>query len=516
MAAEAKQPEPSPANAPAPVESKGKASVPKPLALPNDCNVVDCSTGKQQFWRFTKGKNQMKLVHVRETEADEPIQAKHLERDASQMWQPHCQNDAWLPSEQVFFRVLQLPNCDPRELPAMVEMQLERISPIPLGSAVWTFEVVPVFRTDRAQQTVVVMFAERAVVEQYVGGLEKIGYRPDRLETPVLHQVMATPQGGERPDGAWIYPRFAEEQVICTVAWWDEGVLHNITQICLTTRDHLEEFTEQDIIKKHLNELTEHLTATTWAGEMEGWLTSKTDWHLVVENDVGEQWLPILNEWAGQGVQVSEPPDVGELAAVSAARALRPLDRGNLLPPDIRARYHRDDVDRVLGNLFVWGLMIYIVCMAGYIFYWKPQVNGDLTEARAANVKMKKMKKDLKSLEVRHRLLRDQLELRSTALNVLKAVAEYMPEEVKLVSLTFNEKSGQRNNIILRGQMKQEAREQLRRYAEQLTQATVKDQETNEEKQLFSLVNPPNTDSAAGGYVNWNIVCLLRREEAGQ
>ena len=75
----------------------GKKS--KPLALPDDCNVIDCSTGRQQFWRFAKGKSQMKLVHVRETELDEPIQAKHLERDTSQMWQPHCQNDAWLPSD---------------------------------------------------------------------------------------------------------------------------------------------------------------------------------------------------------------------------------------------------------------------------------------------------------------------------------------------------------------------------------------------------------------------------------
>jgi hypothetical protein len=496
MADEAKQPEPVPANPTA------TATAPKPLALPNDCNVLDCSTGKQQFWRFAKGKNQMKLVHVRETEADEPIQAKHLERDASQMWRPHCQNDAWLPSEKVFFRVLQLPNCDPRELPPMVEMQLERISPIPLGSAVWTFEVVPVFRADRAQQTVVVMFAERAVVEKYVGELEKIGYRPDRLETPVLHQVMATPQGGERPDGAWIYPRFAEEQVICTVAWWDEGVLHNITQISLTTSEHL-------------NELTEHLTATTWAGEMEGWLTGATDWHLVVEKDVGEQWLPILNEWAGHGVQVLEPPDAGELAAVSAARALRPIDRGNLLPPDLRARYRRDDVDRVLGNLFVWSLMIYIVCMAGYIFYWKPQVNGDLAEAKSANVKIKKMEKDLKSLEVRHRLLKDQLELSAAALNVLKAVAEFMPEEVNLVILKFNERGGQRRNINLHGQMKAEDWEKLAVYREKLTQATVKDQETNEEKKLFSEVITGTTSPVAGGYTAWNINCLLRREETG-
>ena len=279
-------------------------------SLPDSCNVVDCSTGKQQFWRFNKGKNQMKLVDVRETALDEPIQAKHLERDTSQMWSAHCQNDAWLPTETVFFRVLQLPLCEPRELSGMVELQLDKISPLPLSQAVWTYEVTPVFQTDREQQTVVVMIAERRIVEQYVGELEKIGYRPDRLETPVLHQVMATPQGGERPDGAWIYPRFTDERVICTVAWWDEGVLHNITQITLTSREHL-------------NELTGQLTATTWAGEAEGWLTGVTRWHLVVDKTTAEDWLPVLNEWAGQGIAVEEPPHATELAALSASRAGR-------------------------------------------------------------------------------------------------------------------------------------------------------------------------------------------------
>ncbi|MBT6451090.1 MAG: hypothetical protein HOK62_10290, partial [Verrucomicrobiales bacterium] len=237
-------------------------------ALPAACNVVDCSSGRQQFWRFTGSKNQMKLVDVRETESGEKIPGKHLDRDASQMWRAHCQNDAWLPADKVFFRVLHLPLCNARELPAMVEMQLEKVSPLPLGRAVWSFEVVPVHRADREQQTVVVMLAERSVVEECVGELEKAGYFPDRLEAAVIHQVMATPQGGERPDGAWIYPRFLEERVVCTVAWWDEGVLQNITQIILSSAEHL-------------NELTEQLTAATWAGEMEGWLTGSTHWHLV-------------------------------------------------------------------------------------------------------------------------------------------------------------------------------------------------------------------------------------------
>lgn len=225
--------------------SKGEKQNPieKQYGLPNNCNVVDCSSGKQQFWSFSKKKNGMKLVDVRDTAIDQPVQAKYLERDASQMWRPHCQNDAWIPAHKVYFRVLHLPPCPDKDLPGMVESQLDKISPLPLVQAVWTFEIVPSYRTDRAQRTVVVMIADRAVVERYVGDLEKIGYRPDRLEPAVIIQIMATPQGGDLPDGAWIYPSQNEEQIVCTVAWWDEGVLNNITQISISSSEHLNELT---------------------------------------------------------------------------------------------------------------------------------------------------------------------------------------------------------------------------------------------------------------------------------
>jgi len=477
-------------------------SSPKSLALPDSCNVVDCSTGKQQFWRFNKGKNRMKLVDVRETAPDEPIQVKYLERDASQMWSAHCQNDAWLPSEVVFFRVLQLPLCEPRELPGMVELQLDKISPLPLGQAVWTFEVVPAYRTDHIKQTVVVMIAERAVVEKYVGELEKIGYRPDRLETPVLHQVMTTPQGGKRPDGAWIYPRFVDERVICTVAWWDGGVLYNITQITLTSREHL-------------NELTGQLTATTWAGEMEGWLTGKTDWHLVVSNRDGEEWLAILNEWAGKGVQVEKPPKAEELANVSAARANRSLDQGNLLPHDRRAGYHRDDVDRVIGSLFGWGLLVYIMLLAGY-FIFKSRVSRAEELASNENVRLGKMFKEEKRLTGEYQVLWDQLDLRETALSVLNAVSIHMPEEITLDAMVFKESRGSTgNNITLRGKVEQAARQKLQGYSDRLRTFTVTkkmDDGSEKTEALFSQVQPPNMDARGGGYLEWNIICLLRRE----
>ena len=475
-----------------------KQKSPKALGLPSACNVVDCSSGKQQFWRFNKGKNQMKLVDVRETALDEPIQAKHLERDTSQMWNAHCQNDAWIPAQKVYFRVVQLPQCSEKELPGMVELQVDKISPLPLSQAVWTFELVPVYRPDRDQQTVVVMIAEKSVVERYVGDLEKIGYRPDRLEPAVLHQLMATPEGGSRPDGAWIYPSFGEEQIVCTVAWWDEGVLHNITQIAISSREHL-------------NELTSHLTATTWAGEMEGWLTGDTDWHLVAGNQLGEERLDILNDWAGKGVQVEEPPETNAMAAAAAGRAVRSLNQGNLLPPDRRAMYHRDDVDRVWGNILTWSVMFYVVLLSVYLVVIS-QVAAKEEEAYQANRKARDMQKDYKEFGVKRRLLEEQLELRWTALSVFKAVSEHIPEDVTLDSIVFSEsRNNQGNNITLRGRVSQGDSKKLQDYSEALANVVVVEKEN---QPLFSRVEPPNMDSRAGGYLSWYIICILKREGA--
>ncbi len=483
-----------------PDKSKPSKSAAEPL--PAACNVVDCSTGQQRFWRFAGGKHQMKLVDVRETGLEEKIPEKHLDRDASQMWRAHCQNDAWLPVDKVYFRVLQLPMCDARELPGMVELQLEKISPLALGQAVWSFEVVPAHRPGREQQTVVVMLAERAVVEQAVGELEQAGYFPDRMEAAVLHQVLATPQGGECPDGAWIYPAFLEERVVCTVAWWDEGVLQNITQITLSSDEHL-------------NELTEQLTAATWAGEMEGWLTGTTHWHLVMEAETGERWLPVLNEWAGQSMEARPPLDDSALAALCAGRAGRPLEQGNLLPPERRVRYHRDDVDRGLGGIFTWILLLYAMLMAGY-FVLNTQTAREEEARYQEKKKLEKLEKEFKKLQDKHDLLILQRNSRMTALQVLKEVAAQMPEELTLRSINFTENTRDGGNtvvIMLRGRVEPGQGNKVSDYRDNMTRVTIRDPITNENRNLFSQVNSPNTRLTAGGAeapMEWDMSCVLQ------
>ena len=478
---------------------KPKSKAQPAEALPAACNVVDCSSGRQQFWRFTGSKNQMKLVDVRETESGEKIPDKHLDRDASQMWRAHCQNDAWLPADKVFFRVLHLPLCNARELPGMVEMQLEKVSPLPLGRAVWSFEVVPVHRADREQQTVVVMLAERTEVEECVGELEKAGYFPDRLEAAVMHQVMATPQGGERPDGAWIYPRFLEERVVCTVAWWDEGVLQNITQIILSSAEHL-------------NELTEQLTAATWAMEMEGLLTGSTHWHLVIASNHGEQWLPTLNEWAGKGVEIKPPPDASALAAACATRAERPLEQGNLMPPERRADYHRRDVDRVLGGILSWMLLLYGMLLVGY-FVLNSQT-ADREEAKYQQLeKMKAMEKEVKVLVAKRNLLVLQRNSRMTALQVLKEVAEQMPEELSLSFINSTEVKGEGNNITLTGEVESGQGKRVDDYNRNLAGIMVTDPVSAKQRKLFQTVTTTSSRAGAAGVEGpgrWTLICMIR------
>jgi len=463
------------------------------------CNVIDCSGDQQHFWRFAGGKREMKLVDLREAELDTRLEAKHMRRDRSQMWHAHCQNDAWLPVDQVLFRVLQLPQCDPKELPQMVELQLERLSPLPVSQVVWTCQVAPDYGEERDLQTVVVMIAARAVVEQHIGRLEAVGCQPDRLETPVLHQVLATPEGGERPDGAWIYPHKPKNRPYCVVAWWDEGVLMNITVVFMSSVDYL-------------NELSEHLTATTWAGEAEGWLTGATRWHLVVDKTTAEDWLPVLNEWAGQGITVEEPPHATELAALSASRAGRSLDEANLLPPEYRARKRADDIDRVWIGAVGWMLLVYALAVGGYQVGLKWMTDERNLAKKAADKVDEGLALKKRLLEEKS-IIEEQQQRRTTAIECFRVVADNLPSNLSLGSFTYRESSRfarERSELMmLNGGMTPNSNQQLENFIAKLESMVMVDPLKEQERNMFRNLNY----SQGRNQKIWNLTARLNYED---
>ena len=127
--------------------------------------------------------------------AGEPLPARLITKDWRSLWQRKL-NVAWLPPERVFLRVAQFPASDFDETLAMVELQLEKLSPMPVTQIVWSIHVLP--HAEGNLQTVIVMIVSRNEVEEFLGQLEGQGYLADRLELPLLDQLQATTITRER------------------------------------------------------------------------------------------------------------------------------------------------------------------------------------------------------------------------------------------------------------------------------------------------------------------------------
>src|SRR6185503_3399262 len=164
------------------------------MARWNSCNIFRLEHGTRHLWQFS---NKFALQKEEAKLATEPLSSKPFAKDWQTLLQPRL-NVAWLPSDKVFLRALQLPKADFVETQSMVDLQLEKISPLPVAQVVWSFEVLPHSVGDL--QTVVVIVVARQVVEEFLGQLEAQEYMADQLELPLVDVVQATKVTA---DGVW-------------------------------------------------------------------------------------------------------------------------------------------------------------------------------------------------------------------------------------------------------------------------------------------------------------------------
>ena len=280
----------------------GKATI-------HSCNVLQVGAQARQLWQFDARGRGYALNREQTSSAGEPLPARLVAKDWRSLWQRKL-NIAWLPPEQVFLRVAQFPVSDFDETLAMVELQLEKLSPMPVTQIVWSIHVLP--HAEGNLQTVIVMIVARNTVEEFLGQLEGQGYLADRLELPLLDQLQATTI---TRNGAWIYPEAPGGRNAALVAWWYGGVLQNLDLITLPPANRPESLKEQ-------------LLQMAWAGELEGWLTAPPVWHLVADAPTAAEWEPALRAGLEQPVEVIAPVPVAGLAALTATRAAQAGSRG--------------------------------------------------------------------------------------------------------------------------------------------------------------------------------------------
>src|ERR1041385_393759 len=382
------------------------------------CNVLQVAPQARHIWQFDARNGGFALNREQVSLNGESLPAGLVAKDWRTLWQKKL-NIAWLPPEHVFLRVAQFPASEFNETLSMVELQLEKLSPIPVAQIVWSIQRITHAKDN--MQTVIVIIVARSIVEEFLGQLEGQGYLADALELPILDQLQATQV---QTDGVWVYPGSVAGGDAALAAWWYGGVLQNLDLLTMPATNRSEGLKEQ-------------LTQMAWAGELEGWLTAPPRCHLVASGAAASEWEPLLRQGMDQPIEVLEPLPPPRLAAATAQRAAFSPPNANLLPPEFSVRYHQQFVDRLwmrslftLAGIYVAGVAIYLVALA-FANFRTSRVEQQVADLGNSYTNALNLDKKLSVLKQRQ-------ELKFAALDCWKAVAELMPETLTLEGCNFS------------------------------------------------------------------------------
>ncbi len=456
----------------------------------NSCNVLQPGSpaDARSIWAFNAAKNGFALASEMSVPAGQTLPATLVGKDWRILLQPKL-NIALLNPEKVFLRVVHLPSSNFEELLSMVELQLEKVSPLPVTQVVWTMHLVgpPVENL----QTVIVIIVERDLVDKLMGQLEGQGFLADRLELLQLDQLLAT---RITADGAWIYPSHSSGKFTALVAWWSGGVLRNLSLI------HIPAVPERAAL------LQEQLQQMAWSGELEGWLTAAPQWRMVADPATAAAWEPMFQPWLGRSIEVTAPLSSVELATLTANRSARAKPRANLLPPEYSIRYHQEFIDRlwIRGLGAVVGAYAAIVMLYFFAAQYQEMKTGDVERS----VRMSSTSYT-NALQVKAKLqvLQDRQALKFASLDCWKTVAELLPESLTLNSLDV--KGGR--TLTLTGQAPTDQGKLVTEFNEALRKATRAGVPMFEKVDIASTrLNPDKTT------MSWSFACDLASGEDGQ
>jgi hypothetical protein len=452
-------------------------------AVVNSCNVLEVGPQARQVWQFDARGTGFVLNREQTCLEGEALPSHVVGKSWRSLFHRKL-NVAWLPPEKVFLRVTHLPRSDVDETLAMVELQLEKLSPMPVAQVAWSIHILP--HAEGNLQTVVVMMVERSAVEEFLGRLESQGFLADRLELPLLDQLQTT---AITEDGAWIYPEAGGAKNAALVAWWYKGVLQSLDLLSMPVANRPESLKEQ-------------LLQMAWAGEMAGWLTSPPEWHLVADVAAGD-WEPALRAGLQEPIEVITPRPARELAALTARRSAGAEARANLMPAEFVTRYQQQFVDRLwmrgllaLGGLYLLGVAIYMLTLTYATF------RTDGVETQVAQIGSTYT--NAIQLRDRFKVLKERQELKYAALDCWSTTARLLRENMTLDSLNFSD--GRRLNLA--GTAPGDQMDQLYAFEGDMRKATVRGQ---------PLFDPNSGESiqfrVQGATASWSLSLELKRSE---
>jgi len=385
----------------------------------SSCNLLEPATEGSRLCQFSVSSKKVKLSgDLRVADLIE-LPAKAVGKDWSDLLRRKL-NIATLPPEKVFLRVVELPECEPDELLPMVEFQIEDLSPLPMAQAVWSAEAVPGSTGTEGNQTVLVMIAERGVVEDRLDELEAANYLADRVEVPLLRELVPSEP---REDGAHIQLVQGADSVLALVSWWFDGRLRDVNSFNLpdtaASRD----------------ELVEKINSVALAGEVAGWMPDEPACHLAKRGDVAADWNTALAKCFGR-IREVEPMSEVDLATAAVEFTARTTAPGLMLE-DYSARNRQ----RFQDGLWMQGIKgaVALMLMGLCIFFaYGSWLQGNLEDLNQ-QVKVQGLQyTNALSLKAKMQTLKKQEALKTAALNAWSEVAIGLPGELKFTQLMFS------------------------------------------------------------------------------
>ena len=455
------------------------------MARWNICNIFHIAFDSNRLWQFdAKG---AKLHREARLSNESSMPSNLVAKSWNAFWQPKL-NVAWLPPGTVFLRVIELPRGPIEETVSMAELQLEKLSPLPVAQIVWTIHVLP--QGTGEVQTVIVVMAARTAVEEFLGHLEGRNFLADRLETPMLDQLEAMSGLG---DGAWIWAGATGDPRSALVAWWHGGVLRGVNFILLTaTGDRAANLKEQ-------------LAQLVWHGELEGWLTGKVVWHLVADGVAAADWEALLRKAVDEPIQVSPPLSPADLAARTARRVAQSLHGhpvATLLPLESSTRYREQFRDRLwLHGLYAAGVL-YLVFVAFYfgMVQLRSMQYGKVQGQVAA---LSDPYNTAMQLQARYGVLQQRENLKFAALDCWKVVADNLPSGVTLERFGFGGES-----LSLAGTAPSDQIQALDDFGTALQKA-----KNSDGSSMFNPNSEPMGYRMYNNMVDWNLTLRLLQQD---
>ncbi|MFM1944928.1 MAG: hypothetical protein RI897_3910 [Verrucomicrobiota bacterium] len=455
-------------------------SQPRKRPTPNwsSCSVLHKNAGHAQLWRFSLTNNQATLQETLQNEAAQTPSA----RSWKHLFQPQL-NIAWLPADHVFLRVIHLPPGETDELPGMIELQLEKWSPIPISQLTWNFEVIR--EDDNGERTIALILAPINSVEEHLAQLEQTGFPADRLEIPLLHQVAVDPPANTLTR---LYLDSTPDQTLALVAWWQNGRLEslNLLKFPNTTAG-------RESLVQQLNQLS-------WAGEIQGWLQQSPAWEIISQNETHNELSSSLSSWSGQPCSSRNAPTNTDLAQLAAQRSAKRPFPTNLVPNEFTARYQQQFVDHLWLRGLAVAFVFYILAVIGYA------ASTQYYSYRASQ--MKQMATQLapaytNAINLRYRLqiVQEQAGLQYAAIDCLLAVSERLPGALSLES--FNFQGGSR--LFLSGMVSGDDQARVTEFNSDLRKAVVDGQTLFEE----GGVEAPTTTPRGRDLYRWSFTAKL-------